>query len=645
MGICTISYASAVDDSGLISGSETQIIEEAAPEEDVNINLDSLEQEEVLTSDGSIYHITSDDDIQQTVDAANAGDTILLNGTFKVENLVTINKPLNISGTDKGASIIFDSAVKKPGIFNITSEASNVILNNLKFISGISNGCGGAVTWFGDNGSITNCEFSKNIAGGSYGGSLVLAGNNCNVTNSTFNKNTANRYGGAIVINGDNCNLIGCTFTENKASLYGGAVVVNGRGSQISKCEFEKNEVSSSLNGSSITGGGAIYAVCDDFIIDNAIFTNNRAIASYGGAIRLDKHSIVKNSNFNDNLAYLGNDIYSNSYSNIMYNTFIIEYNETETQSVYGENLIKVNNTFIKNKIDSSITFVSTGIVFDYGRSGTIYVNVKGGTIGTVKVLNHPEAKISIDKNAVTVSNLAVGSYTLRVTTSPDADHNSVSSDLSIKVNKATAAIKASKITVALKKGTSWTIKLVDSKTGKGIANMKVTLKIYTGKKFKTVNVKTNSKGVASYKTSSLTKGSHKVVVSASHKGYNFKTLTSSIKVVKPKKLTYKVSKITLKDGSTIMFKVFDKKTKKPLNGISFKLKIYNGNKVVKTISLKSKTLKKNKGVLGYTTNQLTVGSHKVVLVPASVKYDGFKKSSIKITKKQKKYPDYSSKL
>jgi hypothetical protein len=172
---------------------------------------------------------------------------------------------------------------------------------------------------------------------------------------------------------------------------------------------------------------------------------------------------------------------------------------------------------------------------------------------------------------------------------------------------------------------------------------MELTLKVYTGKKYKTVHIKTNSKGVASFKTSGLAKGNHKVVVSGKHPGYTFDPVTSYIKVVKPKKLTFEVSKETHKAVSTIMFRVFLKG--KAVNGIKLNLHVYNGKKVVKTIKLKSRNYHKKKGFVGYTTNELSVGKHKVVIKPANVKYSGSKKSSIKISKKQKKHADYSSVL
>ena len=284
-------------------------------------------------------------------------------------------------------------------------------------------------------------------------------------------------------------------------------------------------------------------------------------------------------------------------------------------------------------------------MIFEYGKSGSISVSVEGGWIEheNIHVLDHPEAKISYINNILSVSGLAVGKYTLRVTATPDDYHFPVDADLSITVNKATAVIKASKITVALKKGTLWTIKLVDSKTGNAISNMKLTLKIYTGKKYKTVSVKTNSKGEANYQTKGLGQGTHKVIVSGSDASYNFNTLTSSIKVVKQTPLKFTVKKKVAKDGSTISITV--KKGKKGVNGIKLNVLVYTGKKLTKTVILKSKTKSKLKGVCGWGTNRLSTGTHKIVIMPADIKYGGSKTVKLPIKKSASKYPKWETKI
>lgn len=205
---------------------------------------------------------------------------------------------------------------------------------------------------------------------------------------------------------------------------------------------------------------------------------------------------------------------------------------------------------------------------------------------------------------------------------------------------KAPAVIKANKITVEYNKGTSWNINLIDSNANKGIANSKVNLKIFTGNKYKQVTVSTDSNGKAVYKITKLNAGTHKVVLSGTADGYEVKQITSSI-IVKPTKLKITVLSQTFKDGSSISIKVMDKSTKKPVNGVKLKLYVYKGRKVVKKITLKTKKFSKYKGVTGYATNKLSVGTHKVVIKSVSKNYKGSAKSKMKIKKSAKKYSSW----
>ena len=72
-----------------------------------------------------------------------------------------------------------------------------------------------------------------------------------------------------------------------------------------------------------------------------------------------------------------------------------------------------------------------------------------------------------------------------------------------------------------------------NTKTKKIIKGVKVAIKVYTGKKYKTYTVKTNSKGIAQLNVKSLKVGTHKVVVTSGNKYCTAKTATSSIKITK----------------------------------------------------------------------------------------------------------------
>lgn len=217
------------------------------------------------------------------------------------------------------------------------------------------------------------------------------------------------------------------------------------------------------------------------------------------------------------------------------------------------------------------------------------------------------------------------------------------STDEPAPVEKTQATLKASKLTVAHKKSTKWSIKLTDSK-GKGISGKNILLKIFTGKKYKTVTVKTDANGVAKYNTKKLSAGTHKIIASFVDDNYNCKDISSSVKVVKQTKIKIIAKPRNMKDGSVLSIMVLNKKTKKFMNGVKLILKVYTGKKY-KTIKLKTKKFSGVKGVAGYATNQLSVGKHKVKITPESFKYSGSKTTKMVIKKSAKKYPGWTVKI
>lgn len=609
----------AADEGDVLEVNEDDFLE-INDEESV---LEAGDNEEVL---GASYQQFSD--IQEQINAANPGDTIYLNGTYYgFGDPLIIEKPIKLVGLGDGAVLKanVNTNIKYCAIY-VGPDASDVLIDNLKISGGCNNWGGGIYIYLADRTTISNCLFKDNSADGSYG------------------------YGGAIWLWAEDCLITNCTFTNNHCTDFGGAIYANRQNNKITNCVFNYNYISNEISEEGLEicrGGGAIYSDCQSLIIDNCTFTDNSARESYGGALRLAASCNVKNSVFKDNAASLAKAVYCGSeIIKFTGNTFSLEYKEdpdTLFEGITADEL-KATNTFNKTRIDSNVNF-HAGMVFEYGTFGTIYVTVDGGSIvkEKIRVLNHPEAQIDFKDNVITVSNLPVGVFTLRVTTVPDDDHVSVDRDLKVTVNKATAVIKASKITVALKKGSLWTIRLVNSKTGKPISNMKLTLNVYTGKKCKTVTLTTNAKGEANYQTKGLAKGNHKAVVSAKDSRYNFNTLTSSIKVVKQTALKFKVNKRAGKDGASLSITVMNKKTKKHLNGIKIKLLIYTGKQYV-TVTLKSMKKGKFVGVCGYGTNKLSVGTHKVKIMPVDIRYSGSASSSMKITSRAKKVPAWETK-
>ena len=289
------------------------------------------------------------------------------------------------------------------------------------------------------------------------------------------------------------------------------------------------------------------------------------------------------------------------------------------------------------NKIDSKISFTKKNISFKYSKSGSTSVVLENCKIASMNIVGK-NVKPTLKNNIISISCLDVGNYVLKVKTQPiNNNYNSVERTIPISVTKNTAKITAKSKTFAYKSGVKWAITLKDA-SNSPISGMKVAIKVYTGKNAKTYSATTNSKGVANFDASKLAVGNHKVVLSVSHKGYTNKAVTSSVKVIKPTELKFKLQQriSNSKGEGGVSYLVLDKKTGKGINGVKFKCLIYTGKKYT-THYLTTKKIKGANtvydGAIGFITNQYSVGKHTVKLLPVNIKYKGSLTTSFTIIK------------
>nr|WP_296881971.1 hypothetical protein [uncultured Methanobrevibacter sp.] len=115
---------------------------------------------------------------------------------------------------------------------------------------------------------MDNSNFENNNVNYS-GGAIYFNGNNGLISNSNFTNNKA-RYNGAACVNGENGNVINCIFTNNVATESAGALGWERKGNgNIEKCIFSNN---------SAPRGGAIYQnSATNVSILNSIFDSNTA--------------------------------------------------------------------------------------------------------------------------------------------------------------------------------------------------------------------------------------------------------------------------------------------------------------------------------------------------------------------------------
>ena len=173
-----------------------------------------------------------------------------------------------------------------------------------------------------------------------------------------------------------------------------------------------------------------------------------------------------------------------------------------------GYNPVTKTADITVNKADSTLSV--SAINYVYGGVGSTTVSFTGASGVEAEVVNQTKAVVKVSGNKITVSGLNPGTYTLKVTTIADANHNPVTKTVEITVNKAktqlTASAKAFKTTDKTK---AYTVVLKDGK-GRIIKNALVYLKV-NGITYKAT---TNAKGIATFKMAKLTKaGNYRATV------------------------------------------------------------------------------------------------------------------------------------
>ena len=202
----------------------------------------------------------------------------------------------------------------------------------------------------------------------------------------------------------------------------------------------------------------------------------------------------------------------------------------------------------------------------------------------------------------------------------------------SMKVVKSTTKVYAPVQTLKYGKKDYFKIKVVDSHKNI-VKNVVLKIKVYTGKKYVTYRVKTNSKGFAKLPTKKLSLGNHKLVIKSNDAKYSVsKNSKIIIRNQVPNKVkTLKVvanSKTVKYQGSDYFYITVKDEYDDIVKSVSLKVKVFTGSKYT-TYSVKTNS----NGVAKLKTNKLSLGSHKVSIVSANKNYKLSKVSKIVVSK------------
>lgn len=576
------------------------------------------------------------DEIQSLVDSANDGDTILLSGNYASSGkAVNISKSLTIDG--QGTTTL-DGKGASACIFYTDLDSGKVIIKGITFTNAHDSALRAYST---DSISIENCAFNNN------GASITIYSSNSTVIkNCVFNNNNNNYldvWGPAIYVESLDSRISNCTFVNNSVELYidssynagpGGAVYSNCNYSEISNCSFISNRAAQeggaiydisnqskisacTFKGNNAYKGGAIYADSKNSEIINCIFTSNGA--NRGGAIYWSSENAGKISDCtfkSNNAPYDGGAIYWTSKSKSIFNCKFTDNKSPRENDIGGFYTLKVS----KSGVYAGNILLNIGVYNAFTGKGAknpdvqlIFTNSKGKQIIKSLAAN---AK-GILKYYVA---LPAGKYSANINV---ADLNK---KLTITVKKFKAKLSASRLTTTYKSGKTFNVKMVNTKNKKKPTNVKIALKVYTGKKAKTYYAYTKN-GVARFDISSVSVGTHKVVASSALSSAKASKIKSRI-IIKKHKFKITAAKVTNKYKKDQYFKVkvISKNTKKPAKNLKIRVKAFKGR------LYNAYTIKTNaKGIALLNTKDLRKGTHKVTITSGDKNCKFTKKSTIVI--------------
>ena len=276
----------------------------------------------------NIVNVTDDfSALQKLIDNANGTLTLDKNYTYNPLTDVDFDKGVEIKNniTIDGAGFTLDGN-NQIKIFYVNSD--NVTIKNLTFINGDSYS-GGAISWKGNYGLLTDCTFINNTA--DWGGAVDWEGNDGTVSNCLFMNNSAGEIGGAIEFDdAEYCEVLDCSFINNhapeagaiyddegyylyisgskfinnSADQFGGAIMCElSEGVDISDCSFIANSAGRS-------SGAIDFAGCDYSVVSYCNFTNNSANEDCGAIEWWGDYGEISNCNFEDNCATRGGAIF-----------------------------------------------------------------------------------------------------------------------------------------------------------------------------------------------------------------------------------------------------------------------------------------------------------------------------------------------
>ena len=508
----------------------------------------------------------------------------------------------NCKFTDNQGSLIHVSKLTANNCnFNNNEANSDVIysnygnIKNSKFINnlGVDNGVICSKNKF----TCDNCVFQKN---GAFESNIyVIFSNDCNIKNSKFINNKGNGYGAVYSKNKVTCD--NCVFQKNEAldyNAHGGAI--SAKTVNCNNCQFTSNWAYSE--------GGAIFAKTVN--CNNCQFTKNKADQRAGSAISSDK-VICKKCTFKEN-EKTGSAIYSYNKVNCQSCKFVK--NSGGAIFACGDVTCK-GCSFVKNshKDNAGAVYCEAKVTC----KSCSFIKNKANRFGAIY------SKTSILNNCKFKKNKKGAIFGNKIIINSKKRFKNALLDNSLKKLPMSFKMKVSPRVIRYDSGKKIKIKVTYNKKPAHWRLIELYLLNFKSKKI-VHNFVLNSKGI-DYLYSNYVKAGKYIVKLKTP--YNLPNIKIPIKIAKAKTIV-KAPEVTNKFHKSKFFKVTvkNKVTKKVVSKIKVKIKVFTGKK---SKIYKIKTNKK--GTAWLNTEELSKGSHKVVISSADRSYKISAKSLITI--------------
>src|SRR5574344_1905287 len=318
--------------------------------------------------DGSSKNQMDNPTIQDTINKANAGDTILITGTSYVHCHIIVNKQLNIIsnyGTTMSTCPSNTQGSNVLGIFYFTSEASNSVLSGFTLINEVESGNivdpYGIYINGGNNILIINCTVSS-----TNGQAILIKG----VKNTTIsNSNIKSSIKGIILENSDNTLIKNNYIHENTLN---GISLDDG----VSQTTIDMNNITANVYGINASTSDNVKILNNKIFYNRNIQDQSRATIGVG---------IYVNNNIT-NMIIRGNFIYENG----MYGIF----NDYRVRNLINQNIQIVDQNFFgfhkQRAVFTAVYTKSNNGDYDYNATTDTYTYVGDGnghyTTGTGQI-------------------------------------------------------------------------------------------------------------------------------------------------------------------------------------------------------------------------------------------------------------------